>query len=315
MCVVEFPGAIVDDAGHAGCMDVLRTPEACFAGLPDWTYTPSYAQVDDVRIAYYDVGHRQSPVVLLLHGEPTWSYLYRYVIPPLIAADLRVIAVDLVGFGQSDKPVSRGDYSYQRHVGWLESVVIEHLDLSDITMCCHDWGGLLGLRLVARHNERFARVVAANTFLPTGDQPPGGDFLSWREYSQTTPVLPIGNIVNNASLTDLSPETIAAYDAPFPDERFKAGARQLPVLVPITPDDPASGPNVEAWKQLRRYDKPFLTVFSDSDPVTAGQDALLQHLIPGSAGHPHRTVRGGHFLLEDAGPEIASILIDFIRTT
>ena len=193
--------------------------------------------------------------------------------------------------------------------------MIDHLDLSDITMFCHDWGGLLGLRLLARHDERFARVVAANTFLPTGDQTPGADFLSWREYSQTAPVLPIGNIVNIASLTDLPPETIAAYDAPFPDERFKAGARQFRVLVPITPDDPASGPNVEAWEQLRRYDKPFLTVFSDSDPVTAGQDAFLQQLIPGSAGQPHRTVRGGHFLLEDAGPEIASILVEFIRAT
>jgi haloalkane dehalogenase len=306
-------GAVVGGAGHAGCMDVLRTPEDRFAGLPNWTYTPSYVLVDGIRIAYYDVGDPESPVVLLLHGEPTWSYLYRSFIPPLLAAELRVIAIDLVGFGQSDKPVSRGDYSYQRHVGWLESVVIDHLELTDITMFCHDWGGLLGLRLVASYGRRFARVVSANTFLPTGDQPPGGDFLSWREYSQSVPVLQAGNIVNSACMTNLAPETIAGYDAPFPDERFKAGARQFPVLVPITPDDPASRPNAEAWRLLRRYDKPFLTVFSDSDPVTAGQDVLLQQLIPGSAGQPHKTVRGGHFLQEDAGPEIVSILIDFIR--
>ena len=171
------------------CMDVLRTPEDRFGVCPTGrTHRPmSSSTVSGSLTTTSDI--RQSPVVLLLHGEPTWSYLYRSVIPPLLAADLRVIAVDLVGFGRSDKPVSRGDYSYQRHVGWLESVVIDHLDLTDITMFCHDWGGLLGLRLVARHGERFARVVAANTILPTGDQPPGGDFLSWREYSQTVPVL------------------------------------------------------------------------------------------------------------------------------
>lgn len=293
-------------------MDLLRTPEDRFLGLPDWPYPPSYVTVDGVRIAYYDTGNPEASAVLLLHGEPTWSYLYRRVIPPLITAGHRVIAIDLVGFGRSDKPTSRGDYTYQRHVEWLESVVVDHLDLTDITMFCHDWGGLLGLRLVAKYPERFARVIAANTFLPTGDRSPGGDFLSWREFSQTAPDLQIGNIVNSASLTDLPPEIIAAYDAPFPDERFKAGARQFPVLVPITPDDPASRPNTEAWTSLARYDKPFLTVFSDSDPVTAGQDELLQNLIPGSAGQPHRTVRGGHFLQEDAGPDIASILIDFM---
>ena len=296
-------------------MDVLRTPQDRFKGLADWPYEPSFVNVNGVRIAYYDVGPPRSSVVLLLHGEPTWSYLYRSVIPPLTAAGFRVFAVDLVGFGQSDKPASPSDYTYQRHVEWLEAVVIDHLDLSDATMFCHDWGGLIGLRLVARHSERFARVVAANTYLPTGKQPPGGDFLSWREYSQAAPVLQIGNIVDSASLTNLPPEVIAAYDAPFPDERFKAGARQFPVLVPITPDDPASGPNTEARKQLHHYDQPFLTVFSDSDPVTAGQDALLRELIPGSAGQPHQTVRGGHFLQEDAGPEIASILIDFIGST
>lgn len=296
-------------------MDLLRTPDDRFASLPAWTYPPSYVNVDGIRIAYYDVGNPQSPVVLLLHGEPTWSYIYRSFIPPLVAAGQRVIAVDLVGFGRSDKPVSRPDYTYQRHLKWLESVVIDHLNLTNVTMFCHDWGGILGLPLVANHSERFTRVIAANTFLPTGDQPPGGDFLSWREYSQETPVLQIGNIVNSATNTDLSPETIAAYDAPFPSERFKAGARQFPALIPITPNDPASQPNAEALQKLRRYRNPFLTIFSDSDPVTAGQDAILQQLVPGSVGQPHQTVRGGHFLQEDAGPEIISILLGFIRTT
>ena len=296
-------------------MDLLRTPENRFANLHDWTYAPSYATVAGVRIAYYDIGDPESPAVLLLHGEPTWSYLYRQIIPPLIAAGQRVIAIDLVGFGRSDKPAARDDYTYQRHVDWLESVVIGHLNLTEITLFCHDWGGLLGLRLVANHLHRFIRVVAANTFLPTGEQPPGGDFSSWRQFSQTTPELEIGNIVNSASLTDLPPEVIAGYDAPFPSERFKAGARQFPALVPITTDDPASGPNSEAWKQLTRFDKPFLTIFSDSDPVTAGQDELFHRLIPGCSGQPHRTVPGGHFLQEDSGIEIAAILIDFIRNT
>jgi haloalkane dehalogenase len=209
---------------------------------------PFYVTVDGVRIAYYDTGNQEASAVLLLHGEPTWSYLYRRVIPPLITAGHRVIAIDLVGFGRSDKPTSRGDYTYQRHVEWLESVVVDHLDLTDINIFCHDWGGLLGLRLVANYPERFASVIAANTFLPTGDRSPGGDFLSWREFSQTAPDLQIGNIVNSASLTDLPPEIIAACDAPFPDERFKAGARQFPVLVPITPDDPAQ---YGGWGQPR----------------------------------------------------------------
>ncbi len=299
---------------HNQHVELLRTPDDRFAGLPGWTYTPSYVTVDGVRIAYYDVGNPRSSPVLLLHGEPTWSYLYRTVMPPLIDAGHRVIAVDLVGFGQSDKPASRSDHTYERHTEWLESVVVDHLDLTDVSLFCHDWGGLLGLRLVADHSNRFSRVVAANTFLPTGEHPPGGDFMSWRAFSQNTPDLLIGNIVNSASLTDLSPEIVAAYDAPFPDEGFKAGARRFPVLVPITADDPASRTNAEAWNRLTRYDKPFLTVFSDSDPVTAGQDVVFQQLIPGAIGQPHRTVRGGHFLQEDAGSEIASLLIDFIRS-
>ena len=303
------------DSAEDRRVEPLRTPDARFSGLPDWPYEPSYVIVGGIRIAYYDVGNPRSAPVLLLHGEPTWSYLYRTVLPPLVDAGHRVIAVDLVGFGRSDKPTSRTDYTYQEHTRWLESVVVDHLGLTDISLFCHDWGGLLGLRLVADHGDRFARVAAANTFLPTGEHPPGGDFMSWRAFSQSTTELPIGQIVNGASLTDLPPEIIAAYDAPFPDESFKAGARQFPVLVPITLDDPASRANAEARTKLTRYHRPFLTVFSDSDPVTRGQDKLLQELIPGAAGQPHRTVRGGHFLQEDAGPEIASILIDFIDGT
>jgi haloalkane dehalogenase len=252
--------------------------------------------------------------VLLLHGEPSWSYLYRKMIPPIVAAGHRAIAPDLVGFGRSDKPVRREDYTYQRHVDWMRHVLLA-LDLREVTLVCQDWGGLVGLRLVAEHPERFARVVAANTFLPTGDVPAGPAFLAWREYSQTTPDFHVGGIVRGGCATDLAPEVVAAYDAPFPDDRYKAGARQFPLLVPITPDDPAAAPNRTAWESLARFTKPFLTAFSDRDPITAGGDRVLQARIPGAQGRPHTTIAGGgHFLQEDCGEAFARVVVDFIRS-
>ena len=237
------------------------------------------------------------------------------MIPPLTAAGLRAVAPDLVGFGRSDKPAALEDYTYQRHVDWMRGV-LEALDLRDVTLVCQDWGGLIGLRLVAEHPERFARVVAANTFLPTGDRPPGPAFLAWQRYSQETPELPVGRIVLGGCVTELPPEVIAAYDAPFPDERHKAGARRFPLLVPTSPDDPAAPANRRAWEVLRRWEKPFLTAFSDSDPITQGADALLRDAIPGTRGQPHTTVAGaGHFLQEDQGEELARVVRDFIRRT
>jgi len=294
-------------------METLRTPDERFANLPGYPFAPHYATVGDgLRIHYVDEGPRDAAPVLMLHGEPSWSYLYRKMVPPIAAAGHRAIAPDLVGFGRSDKPVRREDYTYQRHVDWIRAL-IEALDLRRITLVCQDWGGLIGLRLVAEHPDRFARVVAANTFLPTGDRPAGAAFLAWRKYSQETPEFHVGGIVRGGCATELPSDVEAAYDAPFPDDRYKAGARQFPVLVPITPDDPAAAANRKAWEALRRFDKPFLTAFSDKDPITRGGDHLLQEAIPGSKGQPHTTIAGGgHFLQEDCGEELARVVIDFV---
>lgn len=296
-------------------MDALRTPDDRFTALAGYPFAPHYLTVDGLRIHYVDEGGASAPTVLLLHGEPSWSYLYRKMIPVLTGAGLRAVAPDLVGFGRSDKPIRREDYTYQRHVDWLRGVLLG-LDLRDVTLVCQDWGGLLGLRLVAEHPDRFARVVTANTFLPTGDRDPGPAFLAWREFSQTVPQFPVGQIVSRGCATELPADVIAAYDAPFPDETYKAGARQFPTLVPATPDDPAAPANRAAWEVLRAWTKPFLTAFSDLDPITAGGDRLFQELIPGTRGQPHTTIAGGgHFLQEDRGEELARVVVQFIRAT
>jgi haloalkane dehalogenase len=293
-------------------MEALRTPDDRFANLPGYPFAPRYTETDGLRIHYLDEGPPAASPVLMLHGEPSWSYLYRKMIPIVVAAGHRVVAPDLVGFGRSDKPVRREDYTYQRHVDWMRHVLLG-LDLRDVTLVCQDWGGLLGLRLVAEHPERFARVVTANTFLPTGDVPAGPAFLAWKEYSQTTPDFQLGRIVSGGSATALPPEVVAAYDAPFPDDRYKAGARQFPLLVPVTPDDPAAEPNRKAWKVLSRWTKPWLTAFSDGDPVTVGGDRIFQERIPGAKGVRHTTIAGGgHFLQEDRGEELARVVVEFI---
>jgi haloalkane dehalogenase len=293
-------------------MEILRTSDDRFRQLPGYPFAPRYLDLGGLRMHYIDEGPPDGAPVLLLHGEPSWSYLYRKMIPLLTAAGHRAVAPDLVGFGRSDKPVRREDYTYQRHVDWTRNVV-EQLDLRGITLVCQDWGGLIGLRLAAEHEDRFARIVTANTFLPTGDTPSGEAFLAWRKFSQETPEFAVGRIVQGGCVTSLAPEVVAAYDAPFPDDRYKAGARQFPALVPISPDDPASAPNRKAWEVLNRWQKPFLTAFSDSDPITHGADALLQQAIPGAQGQPHTTITGaGHFLQEDKGDELARVVVGFI---
>lgn len=301
-------------------MKFLRTPDSCFEHLSGYDFAPHYLMVDDteggeLRVHYVDEGPRDAAPILLLHGEPSWSYLYRKMIGPLLAAGHRVLAPDLVGFGKSDKPVERSDYTYARHVGWMQSV-LDQLQLKDITLFCQDWGGLIGLRLVAENQDRFARVMAANTMLPTGDFHPGDAFLAWQKFSQETPVFPVGGIIRKSVALPVSDEVVAAYDAPFPDESFKAGARQFPLLVPVSPDDPASAANRAAWEVLKQFQKPFRTAFSDKDPITRGADRVLQKLIPGAAGQAHVTIEnGGHFLQEDQGEKLAIVLNEFIAAT
>jgi haloalkane dehalogenase len=299
-------------------LQFLTTPEHCFEQIIDFNYSPNFLQVDDsedslLKLHYIDEGPRDANVVLMLHGEPSWSYLYRKMIAPVVAAGYRVIAPDLIGFGKSDKPTQRSDYTYQRHLDWVRQVIIQ-LNLKDINLVCQDWGGLLGLRLVADHPDLFSRVLAANTMLPTGDHAASEAFLNWQTFSQQVEVFPVAGIIKGATVTVLSPEVLAAYDAPFPDETYKAGVRQFPLLVPTTPDNPASEANRLAWHSLQKFNKPFITAFSDSDPVTAGGDKIMQKMIPGCQGQAHTTIeKGGHFLQEDQGEHLAEVLLTFMN--
>jgi haloalkane dehalogenase len=302
-------------------MEALRTPDERFAGLPGYDFGPNYAEVADgeggvLRLHYVREGDPDAPLVLLMHGEPSWSYLYRKMIPVLTAAGLQAVAPDLVGFGRSDKPSQRSDYTFARHVEWMRELLFDRLDLREVTLVGQDWGGLIGLRLVGEHPDRFARVVAANTFLPTGDTDPGEAFFAWQRFSQEVEVFPAGGIVKGGCVTDVSDEVRAAYDAPFPDESYKAGARQFPMLVPSRPDDPAHDDNVAAWVGLAAFDRPFLCAFSDSDPITRGADGTLKERIAGARGRPHTTIVGaGHFLQEDKGEDLARVVVDFVAST
>ncbi len=306
-------------------MEILRTPDERFVNLPGYNFEPHYTHLGYqgadqrgrhiLQMHYIDEGPPTAAPVLMLHGEPSWCYLYRKMIPIAAAAGHRVIAPDLIGFGRSDKLTRREEYTYQFHVDVITSFV-EALYLRDITLVCQDWGGLLGLRVAAENPDRFARIVAANTGLPTGDQPMTEGFMRWRQYSQTVENFHVGGIVKGGCVTELSPEVIAAYNAPFPDDSYQAGARQFPLLAPISPDDPASEANRKAWEILRRWDKPFLTAFSDGDAVTRGGEKVFQKLIPGAQGQPHATITGaGHFLQEDKGEELAKVVVDFISRT
>jgi haloalkane dehalogenase len=292
-------------------MNVLRTPDNRFQELADWPFAPRYLQIKDadgtnLRLHYVDEGPRDGAVVLLMHGEPSWAYLYRKIIPALVAKGHRVIAPDLIGFGRSDKPDKRTDYTYERHVAWM-SGWLTALDLKGMTLFCQDWGGLIGLRLVAAFPERFAGVIVGNTGLPTGTGFSEG-FNAWLNFSQSVPQMPIGVIVNGGCTRDLSPAEIAAYDAPFPDETYKEGARQFPTLVPVTLEHASVAENLAAWTVLEAFDKPFLTAFSDGDAVTRGGEAAFQQRVPGAKGQPHVTLHGGHFLQEDSPAEIAGLI-------
>lgn len=299
-------------------MKYQRTSDDRFENLKDYAFEPHYLWVDNtvggsLRVHYVDEGPTDAAPVLMMHGEPSWSYLYRHMIPIFTGAGFRAVAPDLVGFGRSDKPTERADYTYERHVAWMTDWLTQ-LDLTEITLVCQDWGGLIGLRLVTAMPERFARVVVANTALPTGDQPMGPAFAAWREYSQTTPEFNSGRIVYGGTAQKISDEEIAAYNAPYPDESYKAGARQFPTLVPDTPDNPSSQANRDAWQVLKTLETPFLTAFGADDKIMAGVEKVFQKLIPGAAGQNHTILpNAGHFLQEDVGPDLSQITLDFIN--
>ncbi len=257
----------------------------------------------------------KGPVVLMLHGEPTWSFLYRRMIPVISESGFRAVAPDLVGFGRSDKPAALADHTYARHVDWVRRW-IETNELSGITLVCQDWGSLIGLRLAAEHPDRFDRIVVANGFLPTADRPVPWAFRIWRAFARYVPVFPTGLVLRAGTAVRLPAEVIAAYKAPFPTEAYKKGARAFPRLVPTEPDDPAVPANREAWNRLGRWEKPFLTAFGKKDPILGKTDRILQRHVPGAAGQPHRDLtQASHFVQEDAGPELAQIVVDFARTT
>jgi len=259
-----------------------------------------------------DEGPRDGAVILCLHGEPSWSYLYRKMIPVFTAAGFRAVAPDLVGFGRSDKPSQRSDYSYKKHVQWMKDW-LDEAGLKDITLLGQDWGGLIGLRLLAENPNLFARFSLANTFLPTGDHGSSEAFERWRRFSQENEEFDTGSIVNLFGHGNLSEEEVEAYRAPFPAEEYKAGARQFPLLVPTDPDDPAAQDNRKAWQVLKQWNKPALMCFSDSDPITGGGDRAFRKLVPGTKDQPHITLQGRHFIQEEDGETWARAVVEWIK--
>lgn len=328
-CAVVLGAAGIRVAAEEVRPGVFRTPDERFENLPGYPFEPNYMDVRGLRVHYVDEGPKDAEPVLLLHGEPSWSYLYRKMIPIVVEAGYRAIAPDLIGFGKSDKPAKREDYSYQMEVDVMTELV-KRLDLKNITLFCQDWGGLVGLRIAAENEERFARIIAANTGLPAGNGPDGmligqqwtepdpnasldlgSGFMAWLQYSQSVPELPIGDVVQAGTLSELPPEIVAAYDAPFPDKRYKAGARVLPALVMSQQKT-----NQRAWAVFEQWEKPFLTAFSDSDPVTGGGAANFQNRIPGAKDQPHTVIKNAsHFLQEDKGEELGKLIVDFIAAT
>ncbi|MBK8629462.1 MAG: haloalkane dehalogenase [Sphingomonadales bacterium] len=297
-------------------MEILRTPDDAFAGLDDFPFAPHYADITDaadgtqLRVHYVDEGPRDAPVVLMMHGEPSWSYLYRHMIGPVVAAGFRVVAPDLIGFGKSDKPVRTSDYSYARHVGWMRSW-LEQLDLTRITLACQDWGSLIGLRLASEMPERFKGVVLSNGGLPEGGPAPRA-FAIWRAFSKWSPVFPIGRIVNAGTRRALSAAEIAAYDAPFPNSRYKAGARIFPSFVPFE-NNVALPDQKRAWAVFDQWDKPFLCCFADQDSITRGGEGRFIGRVPGTAGQAHRSLKGGHFIQEDDPHGFSQAILEVAR--
>lgn len=293
--------------------DIIRTPESRFNNLPDYHFSSHYMEVEmGLRLHYLDEGNKKNPTVLLLHGEPTWSYLYRKMIPILSKGGFRVVVPDLIGFGKSDKPVATSSYTYQNHLDWM-TTFIQSLDLQNVLLFCQDWGGLLGLRLITEMEDRFSMVIASNTILPAGQIPMPESFLKWREYSQHSQSFNIGKVINSGTVTPLSEDVIAAYNAPFPSEEYKSGARIFPSLVPIDYDDAECIKNRAAWEKLKKWEKPFLTIFGDKDDIMRGAEKIFQKLVPGTQNQNHTILHAGHFIQEDKGEELAESIIAFYQ--
>jgi haloalkane dehalogenase len=315
LLVYRLEGETLDENNQYDVIKVaIRTPDERFRNLDGYNFAPHYLTIEGLRIHYLDEGPTGGRPILLIHGEPSWCYLYRKMIPILVAGGYRTIAPDLVGFGRSDKLLRREDYSYQFHVDTINAFV-RRLELQDAVLFGQDWGGLIGLRVLADNTATFSHLVVANTGLPTGDHKPSDGFLRWQHYSQTVENFHVGGIIKGGCVTPLSTEVIAAYNAPFPDDSYKAGARVFPTLVPISPDDPASESNRNAWQILQQWNGKVLTLFSDSDAVTAGGERPFQKLMPGAKGQPHETIiAAGHFLQEDKGEEIAQKMLDWLSS-
>jgi haloalkane dehalogenase len=294
-------------------MKILRTPDDRFKDLIDFPFKPNYLNVDGLRIHYVDEGTNNSEVILLMHGEPSWSFLYRFMIPPLVEAGFRVLAPDLVGFGRSDKPTEQTDHTYQKHVEWITKW-LQSLNLRNLSLFCQDWGSLIGLRVAIENQDRFKRIVLANGGLPTGEQQMGEAFTNWREFSRTATEFNIPSIIQSGTIKKLTKKVMEGYDAPFPDDSYKAGARILPSLVPISVEDPEHEANKKAIELFKQWDKPFLTAFSDGDPITKGGEKFWQKYVPGAKEQDHVIITGaGHFLQEDKGEALAQVIIDFIN--
>lgn len=292
---------------------ILRTPDACFDNLPDFPFEPNYVEVDGLRVHYLDEGPKDADPILLTHGEPSWCFLYRKMIPGLVAAGHRCIVPDLIGFGKSDKLVERNDYSYKFHIDNMNGFV-RALDLNNVTLFCQDWGSLIGIRVLIDNLDRFQRLCVANGGLPTGEHGASDAFKSWLEFSQTVEDFPVGGIIKGGCTSTLTDEIIAAYNAPFPHNAYKVCARLFPTFVPITPDNPESENNKKGWETLKKWDGPVLTLFSDQDMVTKGGEKPFQTLMPGAKGQPHETIEGaGHFLQEDKGELIAKKLAAWLQ--
>ncbi len=294
--------------------DILRTPVKRFKNLPDYNFQENYLEVQEgLSMHYVDTGGEDKPVVLLLHGEPSWSFLYRKMIPILANKDFRVIAPDLIGFGKSDKFRDQSSYTYQKHLQWMSSF-IKLLDLNDITLFCQDWGGLIGLRIATEMPSRFFGIIASNTTLPTGKPAMPESFLRWREYSQKSPDFDIGNVLDMGTVQKLSPEVRAAYNAPFPTEDYKAGARIFPMLVPAEEQDPEALKNKAAWHKLSQWEKPFLTIFADADPIMKGAEKAFIQYVPGAKAQNHQILSAGHFIQEEQGETLAKLIAEFYLT-